>query len=604
MEYYTSTAGYTVCDLEEDQKIKPEGIKWEFSQFDFLEIKRCREDIVYFAETYVYVESKFQGAVKIRLFDYQKHMLRCWQDNKLSIAMLPRQSGKTQLASIFILWWACFKKNQKILIASKDQDGADEIMDRMWYAYEELPWFIKPGVRKNDVKTKTFENRSRIKSTATTPTSGRGKSNNLIYLDEFSFVRPSVAEPFWTSIFPTISGLGHCIITSTPNTDEDKFAKIWFNAKPYKDSIIWRNQFLKEETIEVDKTETLYETDEVKKDYSIKKKKITVVNEEDSAALTFVSFYSPWTRVPTKLDPITGEVISYQGEAFKDMNFAAGIDDTKWQAEYECQFITTDNTLISGQKLATLNYFTRVPKFIDKWGCRWYEKIQPNTTYGVVMDPSGDGVGDDAAIQVWEMPTLKQVAEWNTNTADQNEQARMLKRVLQRLYYKQQENPDHDGSCNIYFSVERNAIGIGIIRLIEMMDERTFPGIFIDATIVSTTARGQKMGPVPWNRHRGLVTTPATKKRFAQDLKSLIERNLFTVRSEFLASQLKTFIKYGPTYKAKEGSKDDLVMSAILMVHLLEELRNLEDDLDDYISPIIEDDYPVEDDDIFLPQMV
>lgn len=48
--------------------------------------------------------------------------------------------------------------------------------------------------------------------------------------DEFSFVPPRIASDFWTAISPVLSTGGDCIITSTPNSDEDMFAKIWFGA--------------------------------------------------------------------------------------------------------------------------------------------------------------------------------------------------------------------------------------------------------------------------------------------------------------------------------------------------------------------------------------
>lgn len=48
--------------------------------------------------------------------------------------------------------------------------------------------------------------------------------------DEFSFLPPNIASDFWTSLAPTLSTGGKIIITSTPNTDEDQFAKIWFEA--------------------------------------------------------------------------------------------------------------------------------------------------------------------------------------------------------------------------------------------------------------------------------------------------------------------------------------------------------------------------------------
>ena len=48
-------------------------------------------------------------------------------------------------------------------------------------------------------------------------------------------------------------------------------------------------------------------------------------------------------------------------------------------------------------------------------------------------------------------------------------------------------------------------------------------------------------------------------------------------------------MKSGASWGATEGSKDDLVMSAVLMCHLIDELRYQEPDLDDYVRPVLDD---------------
>lgn len=53
--------------------------------------------------------------------------------------------------------------------------------------------------------------------------------------DEFSFVPTRVSSDFWTAISPVLSTGGDCIITSTPNSDEDMFAKIWQLANIHHD---------------------------------------------------------------------------------------------------------------------------------------------------------------------------------------------------------------------------------------------------------------------------------------------------------------------------------------------------------------------------------
>ena len=569
---------------EQGGKVKPSGYKQEYEPWQIQEILKCASDAIYFTRKYVMIQNPVHGAMKFDLYDYQENLINVYQNNRLSIALLSRQCGKTQTAAAFLLWWAIFKDDQRILIASKDQEGASDIMSRLWYAYEELPWWLKPGSKTNIVTRKEFDNGSSIFATATTATSGRGKANSLIYLDEFAFVRPGIANEFWTSIYPTIATGGKCIITSTPNTDEDKFAQIWFNAKMDPTSDTWVDVFAERQKVagsydEEDPDEEWeieYETEESKLLYESKEDEDVFEDEEDLEG--FAGFHAHWTKIP---DGKGG----FRDQKFRRQVQRAGLTDEEWLREFECAFVSGDSTLIAATKLATLKQVVRKPRFIDTWGMRWYTDIKPNQIYGVVLDPS-EGVGaDDSCIQVWEVPQMRQVAEWNSNLSDQVEQTKMLRRTLHRIFMIQMNDPEHTSGVQTYYSVERNGLGIGILNAIEMSDEKTFPGYLIDSTMTSVNARGSGMSTTDPNKWRGLLTNVTSKRRYCIELKNLIERNLFIPRSKHLASQLKTFVRSGQTYEAKEGAKDDIVMSCVLMAMLVDEVRFHEPDLDDLIRP-------------------
>jgi hypothetical protein len=572
-------------------KVKPAGYQQTFEPWHINEIVKCKKDSIYFIKKYVMIQNPILGAMKFSLYDYQNSLIETYQDNKLVIALLSRQCGKTQTAAAFLLWWAIFKRDQRILIASKDKDGATDIMSRLWYSYEELPWWIKPGTKTNIVTRKEFDNGSTIFASATTKTSGRGKSNSLIYLDEFAFVPPGIANDFWTSIYPTIATGGKCIITSTPNTDEDKFAQIWFNATMSPTSDVWRDVFAERSktpgTIdgieeEADTWDIEFENEESKMLYGSEEDNAEI--EDDEMLVGFVGFHAHWTRIPD-INSKSG----FRGPQFKKQTIRAGLTEEEWLREYECAFVSGDSTLIASTKLATLRQVIRKPRFIDRWGMRWYKEIVPNQIYGVVLDPS-EGVGaDDACIQVWEVPQLRQVAEWHSNLPDQVEQTKMLRRTLKRIFMIQMNDPEHEGGCQTYYSVERNGLGIGILTAIEYEDEATFPGFLIDSSMTSINVRGSGMSQAQPNKWRGLLTSVSSKKRYAIEFKNLVERNLLIPKSKHLASQLKTFIRSGNSYAAKEGAKDDIVMSCVLMCHLIDELRYHEPDLDDIIRPDMDD---------------
>jgi hypothetical protein len=488
--------------------------------------------------------------------DNESHLFLC------GTSLIPTHN--TESAAAFLLWWAIFHPDQKILIASYKADAAKAIMKRLKLMYEELPWWIKPGVKLPggwNVMSVEFDNGSQILAETTTGNTGRGYSINLFYLDEFAYVHPNIADEFWTSIFPTISSSPNCrcIITSTANTDEDKFAQIWFNSVEsrfsYDSSATLRTR---EIDIEAAPYETIYEDESLKKEIESK-------TTEDDTVHGFYRFHAPWTAKPGR------------DEKFRMSVLASGYTETEWKRDFECQFLTRNETLVSPAKLLALNSDIRSPRFVDRWGCRWYEEIRPGVSYGVILDPSEGVERDDACIQVMEFPSLVQVAEWNSNLADQAEQSKMLYRIIRRLYKIQQSDPDHDGRSSIYYSVECNGIGLGILNALEIEYEYRIPGYLIDST---------------GNKLRGIRMTAPIKKNRALDMAALIERNIFVPRSRQLVSQLKTFVRQREgVYCAKEGSKDDLVMAIILMMQLIEELRSQEPDLQDRLMLDITENY-------------
>lgn len=90
-------------------------------------------------------------------------------------------SHNTTCACTFLLWKAIFNEDQTILIAANKMSSALEIMSRIRYIYEELPQYMKPGVKVYNKSSIEFDNNSRIISRATTPDAGRGLSVSLLY---------------------------------------------------------------------------------------------------------------------------------------------------------------------------------------------------------------------------------------------------------------------------------------------------------------------------------------------------------------------------------------------------------------------------------------
>jgi phage terminase large subunit-like protein len=198
-----------------------------YTEKELMELRRCAEDPIYMMESFMRVLHPVKGEVPFKLFEYQKRMIQAYLGHRQVISLTGRQLGKTECAVGFLLWYAMFHPTSNILIAANKYDQALEIMKRVKFAYESLPDHIRAGVKYYAMERVEFDNGSTIRAEATTENTGRGKSISVLYLDEFAFVPPNIAKEFWTAIRPTLSTGGKCIITSTPNNNDDQFAQIY-----------------------------------------------------------------------------------------------------------------------------------------------------------------------------------------------------------------------------------------------------------------------------------------------------------------------------------------------------------------------------------------
>lgn len=146
-------------------------------------------------------------------------------------------SHNTTTVGAYLLWEAIFTKNLRIAVLANKGDTAREILSRMKSMFEDLPWFLKPGVVEWNKGSIEFSNGTKIVSAATSNSSIRGQSMNIIYLDELAFIQNDTE--FFASTYPVISAgeTTKVIITSTPN-GMNLFYKLWSESKSGKNSFV------------------------------------------------------------------------------------------------------------------------------------------------------------------------------------------------------------------------------------------------------------------------------------------------------------------------------------------------------------------------------
>lgn len=497
------------------------------------EFDRCFDDPVYFMENFVNIQTE-GGAALFKPFEYQKEMIENFAKHRNNVMLTARQMGKTTLAAAYILWYAMFHPNQTILLLGNVLSAAMETMSRIRYAYEECPDHIRDGVVEYNKGTIVFENKSRIIAKATTPSAARGLSVNLLYLDEFAFVPNNMQAEFWSAVSPTLAATGgSCIITSTPNTEYDFFAKTWFDSQTFKDE--GGNTY----------------------------------PEDGPGVNGFKGLKVKWDKHPKRDEKWAAE------EAKK-------VGDSMFAREHCCEFVSYQETLINGIKLRLIKDKTVRPHIAETKKVRWYKEIEYGMTYVVGLDPAGGTGGNNAAIQVYELPSMKQVAEWNDNETLIPEQVKLVNQILREIEYQMFCKGARNIEDHLFWTVENNSIGEAAIISIQQMGYENFPGTLLNEP------RRTRTGKI----RRGMTTSKGSKKTACFHLQKLVETFRLEICSEHLHKELNNFIKYGEDegiYKAKIGTTDDLVSALLLVIRMIDVVAKFEDGTAAVISETLDE---------------
>lgn len=483
----------------------------EYTPENIIELKKCMADPVYFMQNYIKVVHPKNGAVPFVLYDYQVDMVNAIHLNKDTVMLASRQMGKTTVVAMYILWFALFQSEKTCIIASKAMGHATEIMSRIKFAYEELPSWLKAGLKFYNRTSIEFDNKSKIKCEATSEKTGRGDSPAILFIDEIAFISRRIQEEMWASITPSLSTGGKFILTSTPNGDGDLFATIWRGA--------------------------------------------------NAGTNSFFPLLSMWHQHPDRGEEYYQEMLGKLGEL-------------KCRQELGCEFLSSDALLISSLKLIQLR--SSRPLYEDMGFKFWKNEDDiggQGKTYLVGLDPATGSGKDYTVIEVFEFPSLEQVAEWRSNEINIPLVYAKLKWILQKL-----SEPKGRGRADVLWTFERNGIGEAVSVLYQNDDKQPeHPELYSDS-------------PNSPNKF-GVFTSGKTKVLSCLQLKMLVEKinGGLLIHSATLLEELKNFVAKGGTYEAKGGATDDAVMATIIVIRLLKRLSEYDDEafkkVNEYVTP-------------------
>ena len=212
--------------------LKAIGVDLEFTEEQIQEYIKCAKDPIYFIESYCKIVTLDHGLQPFKLYECQKNKVKVIHENRKVILMEGRQQGKTTTSAAYILWYTLFQESKTVAILANKASAAREVLYRYQVMYENLPVWLQQGVttwNKGDI---ALENGSIVFTAATSASGIRGKSVNLLYVDEAAIIPNNIAEQFFTSVYPTISAgeTTKILLSSTP-LGYNHFWKFWNEAE-------------------------------------------------------------------------------------------------------------------------------------------------------------------------------------------------------------------------------------------------------------------------------------------------------------------------------------------------------------------------------------
>lgn len=330
------------------------------------DIKKCEKNLLYFAEKYFYIIDPDEGRTVIKLYKYQRDVLRMLRDNRYNLLCTSRQLGKTTLLTIYALWVACFNLDQNIMIVANKESTAIEIFRRVRLAYEQLPNWLKPGVVEYGKTSMMLDNGSRIGISTTTGSAARGTSLNVLILDELAFIDPpSIMDDFWRSVWPTISRSkrSKVLIASTPKGTDNLFYRL------YDGSIKGENGF---------------------------------------------------TSMTIKWDAVPGRDEKWKKEQIKQIGSVES-----FAQEYECEFLQQGESSIDLETFERLKQYCSTPEYaLDDGKYMVWQPPREDAIYVAGIDTS-EGIGQNySVVQIFDITDLTniiQVAVYRCNTISPTE---------------------------------------------------------------------------------------------------------------------------------------------------------------------------------------
>ena len=181
------------------------------------------------------------GIVLLELWSHIKIIIgSLLKDTQISIAK-SRQIGVSTIIAYYVLWFAMFRQGANILLFSKGEDEAKELLAKSIRLYDQLPYFLRIKCDPKSTETLGFPSmKSRIKTFAATSSAGLGETASIVVCDEHA--EHPYAEEHYRAVRPTLSvskGQFISIWTKNPWESDNLAQRLFVDAMEGKNDFHW-----------------------------------------------------------------------------------------------------------------------------------------------------------------------------------------------------------------------------------------------------------------------------------------------------------------------------------------------------------------------------
>ncbi|OSA91024.1 UNVERIFIED_ORG: hypothetical protein B2H93_14805 [Clostridium botulinum] len=491
-----------------------------------------------FAKNFMKIQDKNDKLVPFNFNELQKDFLN--KKSKFNIILKSRQLGFSVMVCAYAIWIAITTPNSHCLMLSYNNQSKNEIFNKLKQIYMSIPDVIRPKLTVDNRDQIGLENGSIIAcSVMGAVEKGRGGTNSLIWMSEYSFVKSEDAEKQLNSLEQSLNNNGCLIIESTAN-GLNFFHNLYQKSKRkeniYKaffyNYIDGADMFTKQYISAQDSWKEIHGKRFSKED--LNEEELEILKNYPKATLDMMC----WRRSKinnSSRDKFNQEYPINDNVAF--ISSGAGVFDNERVSTVLQSIIINKNTYLKKSEIKDLpsictNYYGK--SFF------MYKNVVQGEKYYIGVDTS-EGLGKDFSTCVVLNKDAEEVAIFKNNKIKPYQFAEFINE-LGRYYNK------------AHLIIERASGGHAVIERLKN-DYR-----YINMYRGTTYDNFNKM-----IRPLGFSTNGKTKSLIINNLREMFEKGEILIHSAEILEEMKVFeVKDNGSMGAMGGYHDDLVMGLAL----------------------------------------